>query len=213
MGLVLRGCLALLRGADPAQCSPHPLAIHFAGWCCGDKRHMDLSFTAFEKLADRSLGAIAVRWRRVTCPPGTPTHPNCDHLASCFPGGKAPAGGGGGHWGWDEANKKSVWVPDSGGKSGTSSSSSGGGGGGGRWGWDNASKKSVWVPDASSGGGSGNGGTSTGFGGSDGGSGSGAQPGGLARMPAPQARTWPDFGNWGGWGLGGNRRLHASAEL
>ncbi|KAI8477503.1 MAG: hypothetical protein J3K34DRAFT_455297 [Monoraphidium minutum] len=149
---------------DTCPCHYPSNAYSNMRWCCGDRRHMgmsytasqtlaaapptlplnallsyptppsghDMSYTAFAKLADKSLGVMAARWRRVACPPGAPTEPKCDHLPSCF---NAAAGGGGkdsgsgsdggaGHWGWDDKNKKSIWV-----SADASSSSSGGGGG------------------------------------------------------------------------------------
>jgi hypothetical protein len=39
-------------------------------WCCGDKRHMDLSWSAFDKIADRSKGVVPIRFRKVCARPG-----------------------------------------------------------------------------------------------------------------------------------------------
>ncbi len=36
--------------------------------CPAPPQHIDLSYTAFQQLADLSWGVIAVRWRTVACP-------------------------------------------------------------------------------------------------------------------------------------------------
>jgi len=36
-------------------------------WCCGDKFHFDLSWAAFEKIAQKSMGVIDVKYRHVGC--------------------------------------------------------------------------------------------------------------------------------------------------
>jgi len=34
-------------------------------WCCGDTRHLDLSWKAFEQIANPDKGVVAVRFKRV----------------------------------------------------------------------------------------------------------------------------------------------------
>ncbi|GFH32161.1 predicted protein [Haematococcus lacustris] len=36
-------------------------------WCCGDMYHLDISTYAFEKLADKKWGVIAMKYRQVPC--------------------------------------------------------------------------------------------------------------------------------------------------
>jgi hypothetical protein len=36
-------------------------------WCCNDMYHLDMSVWAYEKLAERKWGVIAVSWRDVPC--------------------------------------------------------------------------------------------------------------------------------------------------
>ncbi len=39
-------------------------------WCCGDDRHLDLSWKAFEKIGRVDKGVVGVKFRKVPCPTG-----------------------------------------------------------------------------------------------------------------------------------------------
>lgn len=41
-------------------------------WCCGDIDHLDLSYTVFDKLADRKWGVIGLKYRPVACDSSSP---------------------------------------------------------------------------------------------------------------------------------------------
>jgi hypothetical protein len=36
-------------------------------WCCGDERHMDLSYSAFDAIAQRDKGVVDLKIRPVSC--------------------------------------------------------------------------------------------------------------------------------------------------
>ena len=39
-------------------------------WCCGDKTHLDLSYSAFATIADPTKGVVDIRWEKVeSCSP------------------------------------------------------------------------------------------------------------------------------------------------
>lgn len=40
-------------------------------WCCGDMEHLDLSYVAYDELADRKWGVIGLKYREVECPDPT----------------------------------------------------------------------------------------------------------------------------------------------
>jgi hypothetical protein len=56
------GCATDLSPRPPALSPPPPPQQR---WCCGDKRHMDMSWTAFDKIADRGKGVVPIRFRKV----------------------------------------------------------------------------------------------------------------------------------------------------
>ncbi|GBF92088.1 hypothetical protein Rsub_04435 [Raphidocelis subcapitata] len=113
-------------------------------WCCGDTRHMDLSASAFDKLAPRSVGVIAVKWRRVDCPNGAPTGPRCSNWASCFTsqsgGGGSGGGGGGNSSGGNSSDGSKSGGGNDGGSGGGNSSNGGKGGDSGNGGNSDGSK-------------------------------------------------------------------------
>lgn len=52
-------------------------------WCCGDSDHLDLSWVAYDQLADRRWGVIGLKYRPAPCPgeqwdQGTESNPNND---------------------------------------------------------------------------------------------------------------------------------------
>ena len=112
---------------DPIQKGPCWYAANLDSnrrWCCGDARHMDLSSSAFAKIADASKGVVAVEWRRADCPPGSPRGPACGNWASCF--GAAGGGGEGGGAEKSEGGDKDGGESGGGSKGGGKSDSGGG---------------------------------------------------------------------------------------
>ena len=57
------------RGAHPHQCPCYYPGNYASNkrWCCGDMYHLDMSAWAFEKLAEKRWGVIAIEWRDVSC--------------------------------------------------------------------------------------------------------------------------------------------------
>ncbi|GFH17295.1 expansin-like EG45 domain-containing protein, partial [Haematococcus lacustris] len=76
LALALLGLVAADRQADWVWRSGR--ATHYGGpgdptnyysnkrWCCGDMYHLDISTYAFEKLADKKWGVIAMKYRHTT---------------------------------------------------------------------------------------------------------------------------------------------------
>lgn len=52
---------------DTCDCNYAPNAYSNRRWCCGDMRHMDLSYWAYTKLADPKWGVIPTSMRDVPC--------------------------------------------------------------------------------------------------------------------------------------------------
>ncbi|GLC47742.1 Expansin-A20 [Pleodorina starrii] len=70
---------------DSCPCDYPANAYSNRRWCCGDMYHMDLSQTAFSKLADLGLGVIGIKYRTVDCPGGFVPSPRA--ASGDFPAG------------------------------------------------------------------------------------------------------------------------------
>ncbi|KAL6761928.1 RlpA-like double-psi beta-barrel-protein domain-containing protein-containing protein [Haematococcus lacustris] len=69
-------------------------------WCCGDMYHLDISTYAFEKLADKKWGVIAMKYRQVPCG----YVPN--KVASLPQGTSGSPPQSGAPWGWSASKDK-----------------------------------------------------------------------------------------------------------
>jgi hypothetical protein len=88
----------------------------------------DLSTSAFDKLASRGLGVIAAKWRRTSCPNGTPSGQRCNNWASCFNEGQTGGSSSGGDGKGSSGSGSGSDGKGSGGSDGKGSGGSGGDG-------------------------------------------------------------------------------------
>ncbi|KAI8464805.1 MAG: expansin [Monoraphidium minutum] len=102
------GASVVVRITDSCPCNYPANYYSNKRWCCGDMRHMDLSWAAFEKIADTGKGVVGIKFRRVACD----THRPLD--------GSSPSASG-------SASASSSDSSSSDSSSSSSSSSSGGG--------------------------------------------------------------------------------------
>ncbi|KAG2452438.1 hypothetical protein HYH02_002681 [Chlamydomonas schloesseri] len=67
-GACYSGASVVVTITDSCPCNYPNNAYSNKRWCCGDMRHMDLSYIAFGKIANLNQGVIGIKYRQVSCP-------------------------------------------------------------------------------------------------------------------------------------------------